>query len=380
MKIIVNATPMLNIATGIGRYLKELYSAISRLHPEHEIQYFNGAGLSTRMPVPPRDNGVWTAAVNLAWKFPWIFPYIARRVVHEKRTRTFLKLSSGFDIYHEAGYFPFKPARGTKTVFTIHDMSLKRLPQCHPRERVRFFNTYFEPSLGNTDAVITPSQFTKDEIKTGYPGLEIPICPTPLGFDPAIFYRRSHGEVASLKKRLGLPDRYLLFVGTADPRKNIKSLVKAIEYLPGHIKLVCTGWSGWAPLIQNRDQALRLKNRLITTGYVGDQDLAGLYTGARAFVYPSVYEGFGLPVLEAMACGCPVVCSNRTSLPEVAGNAAIMVDPHDSDAMAKALDEIFSSDGLYSDMSQKSLARAEKFSWSKTAEKTLALFAEIAGQ
>ena len=378
MKIIVNACPLNNLPTGIGRYIKSLYAQISLSYPEIDINYFDGVRLCKDMPNPPEDQSLWATAVKIAWKLPSFVPYVARVLMHKKNAVKFLKLSKGFDVYHEAGYFPFKTAENVKTVFTVHDISLKTLPDFHPKERVRFFNKYFEKSLQYADVLITPSEFTRNELAKIYPESTLPVHPVPLGYDPDVFYPRKIHETGGCLNQLNLPEKYILFVGTSDPRKNIQTMVRAMAYLPASVKLVCTGWAGWDNLsgLGEKD-AHMLKNRVLLTGYVSDRDLACLYSGARAFVYPSVYEGFGLPILEAMACGCPVVCANRASLPEVAGDAALYCAPDDPECFGDRLNKLLADVGLREKMQMKSIAQAEKFSWAKTAEKTIKVFSDI---
>ena len=376
MKIIVNACPLNNLPTGIGRYIKSLYAQISQSYPEIEINYFDGVRLCKDMPNSPEDQSFWTTAVKIAWKLPPFVPYVARVMMHKKNAARFLKLSKGFDVYHEAGYFPFKAAENVKTVFTVHDISLKTLPDFHPKERVRFFNKYFEKSLQFADVIITPSEFTKNELSKIYPESTLSVHPVPLGYDPDVFCPQEKNEIESCRKKYQIPEKYILFVGTSDPRKNIETIVRAMAYLPASVKLVCTGWAGWDQ--SSRQDAEMVKNRVLLTGYVSDKKLSCLYSGAQAFVYPSVYEGFGLPVLEAMACGCPVVCANRASLPEVAGDAALYCAPDDPECFGEGLNKLFSDVGLCGKMRMKSIAQAEKFSWAKTAEKTIKVFNDIA--
>jgi len=375
VRIIVNAVPLSNITTGIGRYIREVYTCIQNLYPEIEIRYFDGIRICRHMPVPPQGKGIWTFAADLAWRLPAFFPYMARVFAHEISTRRFYRLSQRFDIYHEAGYFPFKTPESVKTLFTIHDMSLKTLPGYHPKDRVLFFRKYFEKSLPHVDAIITPSEFTKKEIKKAYPAIPSESIHTvPLGYDKSLFRLDTQDEIDGFKSRMRLPEKYVLFVGTFDPRKNIQTLLKALARLPVGIQLVCAGWSGWEKTIERSLSAFGIKKRIIFTGYVSDSELALLYSGARVFVYPSYYEGFGLPVLEAMACGCPVICSNAASLPEVAGEAAAYCTPDDAAGLANSIQDIFSCDNLYKQMSERSLVRAQRFNWSKTAEKTLSVF------
>lgn len=378
MRVIVNAIPLLNIPTGIGRYIRELYTEIRRCHPEIHIQFFDGSRLLDAMPTSPGDKGIWSSLVSFAWQIPPIIPYLARVLIHEKRAMLFTKLSRGFDIYHEPGFFPFKAHDSVRTIFTIHDLSLLALPEYHPRERVLFFQRYFEHSLKHTDLIITPSIFTKNEIQHYYPDTGIGIYPVHLGYNRSLFFRQSDSIVARMKNKLDLPDKYVLFVGTSDPRKNIGLIVRMMESLPSSISFVCVGWSGWENKTDYSSSMLN-NRRIKYTGYVSDKMLATLYSGARVFVYPSFYEGFGLPVLEAMACGCPVVCSNRASLPEVAGStgAAVICSPYDYKSFDMAVFSIFKSNALYDRMSSQGVVQAEKFSWQSTAARTIELFANV---
>lgn len=372
MKIIVNATPLQNLPTGIGRYLQSLYKEMAIQHPEAEIRYFDGIGLSKKMPSSPGAESFWAKAVQVAWNMPAIFPYALRTLRHTFQARRFLKLSQGFNVYHEAGYFPFRAAKNVKTVFTIHDISLKILPDFHPKERVRFFNRHFIKSLRQVDAIITPSEFTKNEVAKIYPELKIPLYHVPLGYDPKLFYPQKTHEIKACRNKFQIPEKYIFFVGTSDPRKKIETIVRSLNFLPASVKLVCTGWIGWDK--SSRQKAEVLKDRVISTGYISDKDLACLYSGALAFLYPSVYEGFGLPALEAMACGCPVVCTKCASLPEVAGEAAIFCESNNPEEFAKSVQKILDNEKFQRELRFKSLARAGRFSWKQAAKEAYGIF------
>jgi alpha-1,3-rhamnosyl/mannosyltransferase len=313
----------------------------------------------------------------MAWRLPPGFVYMARVLAYKISARRFYGLCRGFDIYHEAGYFPYKTPGNVKTVFTVHDLSLKMLPQFHPKDRVLFYNRYFEKSLVRADAIITPSDFTAKEITRFYPDLDSAIYPVFLGCDKNLFRTYPEEKIGSFKKQMRLPEKYVLFAGTADPRKNIQTIVDCLDYLPESVKLVCTGWSGWGQGMQKNSCTAGLKERIFFTGYVPDIELSLLYAGARVFVYPSFYEGFGLPILEAMACGCPVICANAASLPEVAGEAAIYCSPDDANGLATAIAEVFDSKDLYARMRLKGFDQAAKFNWSATAEKTVGVFERV---
>jgi alpha-1,3-rhamnosyl/mannosyltransferase len=373
MRIIVNAAPLRNMDTGIGRYIRELYAHIQALRPGIEIGFFNGKGVSGKMPPPAGESSFRSRAIDLAWRMPSLVPYAARVISHERSSRAFRRLCRGYDIYHEAGFFPLETTGSVKTVFTIHDLSLEVHPEFHPRDRVLFSRKYFRTSLDRADALITPSDFTRKEIERVHPSVAVNIHPIHLGVNPSVFFPHAKDEVDAFKTKHRLPERYVLFAATADPRKNMKTLLAALERLPASIALVCTGWSGWGRK-EKKGMPAGMRNRVLFTGYVSDAELALLYSGGRLFAYPSFYEGFGLPVLEAMACGCPVLCSDAASLPEVCEDAALYCPPDDAACMADVISEVFSSDKLYKAMKKKGLQQAKKFRWMISAAETVQVF------
>jgi glycosyltransferase involved in cell wall biosynthesis len=185
-------------------------------------------------------------------------------------------------------------------------------------------------------------------------------------------------DPAPVRAKYHLPGDYLLHVGTLQPRKNLIRLIEAVQLVARHsplVTLVLAGRPGWlsAPILAKaREHAGTVR----VLEYVPDEDLAGLYSGARAFVFPSLYEGFGFPVLEAMACGAPVICSNTSSLPELAGEAALLVDPLDTSALASAILRILSEADLCGRLVEKGSAQIQKFSWTKAAQEALAVLVE----
>lgn len=261
--------------------------------------------------------------------------------------------------------------RGLQTVFTIHDLSLIRYPQFHPRERVLFSGLFLRRRCRSVKSFLTVSDFTKKEASELLGLNNSRITTTHLAHDPEIFFQRTEAEVRQARARFSIPDKYFLFVGTGDPRKNLATIERALELSRGGIPLVVAGWSGW-----NKKQAA--KRHPMFLGYVDDENLAKLYSGAVALLYPSIYEGFGLPILEAMACGCPVICTRKASLPEVAGNAAIYLeDAASAQELAILMSHIASSKSLRSELIESGLRRAALFSWKQTAEKTLKVFTDL---
>ncbi|NJB68754.1 alpha-1,3-rhamnosyl/mannosyltransferase [Desulfobaculum xiamenense] len=368
MRIIVNAIPLMNVNTGIGRYIRQLYAEIET-RSGVEVGYFNGRRVLERMPSPPDDVARKSLVADLFWKLPARVALMVRLAVHMRRQLAFRTAAQGFDVYHETAFFPFDAPAGVRTVFTVHDLSLDRHPEWHPRERVLYFRRHFERSCRHVDEYLSVSRFTRSELAEVHGVAPERVTVTHLAHDPSLFRQRTQDEVAAMRERLGLPEAYFLFVGTGDPRKNVRTAARAAGVMGLDVPLVCAGWSGWGASTPG----------VVPLGYVDDDDLALLYAGARALVYPSLYEGFGLPVLEAMACGCPVLVSPCASLPEVAGDAAlVMADPLDAEGLAAMMRQVATDARLREELSGKGLARAAKFSWKATADATLGALARAA--
>ena len=204
------------------------------------------------------------------------------------------------------------------------------------------------------------------------------ITTTPLAAGPG-FYVPSAAEVDEACARYGLtPGRYLLYLGVLEPRKNVPHLLDAYARIAARfpdVPLVIAGKKGWFyEAIFEKVKALKLEAQVRFPGYVPDADLPRLYGGARAFVYPSRYEGFGLPVLEAMQCGVPTITSNVSSMPEVAGEAALLVSPDDCGGLADAMTRLLTDDALAQDLSRRGLAQARQFTWERCARETRAVY------
>ncbi|WP_243543960.1 glycosyltransferase [Pseudodesulfovibrio tunisiensis] len=245
IRLLVNAIPLTNVATGISRYLRCLYSVLEREHScELDIWYFDGVGIRRDMPFGPENLARWAFMADVFWKLPPRVAYVVRLWVHRRRERLFQQVASGFDVYHEAGFFPFITPTGVKTVFTLHDMSISRFPEHHPRERVLFMSRFLRERTALADRILTVSEFSRNEIVSVLGASPERIDVTPLA--PASVFRPvPEVEMSRLKSRLGLPERYFLFVGSGDPRKNADTIPRALEVAGLDIPLVSVGWSGW---------------------------------------------------------------------------------------------------------------------------------------
>lgn len=289
------------------------------------------------------------------------------------------------DIYHATFLaLPESTQRRTRMrrVQTVYDL----IPVMH-QEWVRYDKRNFTfpmlRALRPDDWALCVSHSTKADL-CAYTGRdESRTLVTHLAADTETFHPcKDAGVVAGVRSRYGIPDgRYVLSVSTLEPRKNIDHLIRCFARLAASerlddLSLVLAGSKGWdyEPVYAAIEQMRELRERVVVTGRVADEDLAALYSGADVFVYPSLYEGFGLPPLEAMQCGVPVITSNISSLPEVVGDAGILVNPHDADALCEALLNVLSDTALRSELANRSLVRARLFSWERCGRETLAAY------
>jgi glycosyltransferase involved in cell wall biosynthesis len=282
-------------------------------------------------------------------------------------------------------YIP--PATGSKPlVLTVHDLAFKILPETAPHAN-RFWHRYFERSLAKASRIITVSEMTRVDLCEFYSVDPSRVTAIHSGVDLDVFKPTSPADVARAKEELGIDGRYLLFVGGIEPRKNLRMLLRGFARLPKDVrpKLVVAGapvhWIPGGPEIMS--SALRtlpedVRKDVILPGYLSEQQKVAMLTGAEALTYPSLYEGFGLPVLEAMACGTPVLTSDLSSLPEVAGGAALYVDPYESSSIAEGMERLLTDDALRARLREEGVAHAQKFTWPETARKTAAVLHEAA--
>jgi glycosyltransferase involved in cell wall biosynthesis len=307
-----------------------------------------------------------------------------RRILWEQAALPVLARQARLDLLHGTiNINPILP--GCPTVVTIHDLSFMRYPQAFPPMQRAYLQSQVRRSTRAARRVIAVSYATKQDvvelfgvaperIDVVHNGVDASFCPAPAA------------EVEAFRRRAGLPERFILHLGTLEPRKNLVRLVQAFAQVrasdPGQppIKLVLAGGKGWSyDTIFAEVDRLGLEQEVLFPGYVADQDLAWWYRATALFVYPSLLEGFGLPVLEAMACGAPTVTSNLSSLPEVAGDAALLVDPTSVDALAAALLRLLADAGLAHDLRARGLAQAACFPWSRTAKQTAAVYRRALG-
>ena len=274
------------------------------------------------------------------------------------------------DLIHATGMAI--PPKSAPLAVTVHDLAFVDHPEHVTRHGLRFFHRSLVLTQRDADVVLCPSNATKREL-TDLGVAEERVHVVPWGVEP---FSVTDEDIARVRARHGVRDRYVLWVGTIEPRKNLAGLITAFRRLRAtDVELLLVGPEGW-----NEDLAARLgghDSRIRAVGFVPTDELRALYAGAAAFCYPSLREGFGIPLLEAMMAGAPVVTSSGTATEEVAGAAGICVDPRDHDAIAQALESVLDDDGLAQRLRADAIARARSFTWSRTGELTMAAYRTI---
>ena len=291
------------------------------------------------------------------------------------------RLVGGIDIFHVSDRLG-PPLKKAKLVVTIFDLTPMKFKGFFTEKAANYFTIYFKEIIPKAAVVIAISQCTKNDILEYFDIAEERVEVIPLAADAN--YKQVQDKIAvdKVKARYKINRDYILFVGTLEPRKNITNIIRAYNMLPHHLKynhlLVICGKKGWYyEEIFRTVEELNLEDNVIFTGYVPDKDVPLLMNGAKVFVYPSFYEGFGLPPLEAMACGTPVISSNVSSIPEVVGNAGILVNPNNVEELSDAIVRVVSNEELRAQLSEKGLRQANKFSWRATVEKTVEVYNRV---
>lgn len=286
------------------------------------------------------------------------------------------------DIFHIPGFAgPFKKGRH-KRVTTVHDLIGIIFPENLGILSRFYWQKWLPACIKKSDAIIAVSECTKQDIirLLGVPEEKIHVVLSAADDRFTVIADRT--KLEEVRNKYDLPQEFILTVGSVEPRKNIHGLIEAfdlyIQESGSNVSLVIVGSKDWGykKAYEEAERRNRL-SRVVFTDYVEDRDLPGIYNLAKFFMLPSFYEGFGLPVLEAMACGKPVICSNRAALPEITHDAAILIDPYSLESLKKAISEVDQDVALNEDLSLKSIRKASEFSWRKTAEDTLKVYENV---
>ncbi|MEA1916099.1 MAG: glycosyltransferase family 1 protein [Campylobacterota bacterium] len=377
LKVVIDATPLLKSLTGVG-YVTYMYSkGLSKLT---KTSYFYAWFYSDELRERPLGN--FEAKVNFVKKYfprPYVVTHIVKSIIFN--IGLFIKKP---DVIFQPNYNIFKTYKNFPTVIVVHDLSHIRYAQFHPDDRVEYFNKNLEYSVQNSSKVVVVSEFTKQELielnLANDDKIEVIYNGVTDGFKPLHVDEISNSffEKYSLKKK-----EYILFVGTFEPRKNLSLLLesysKYVLSTPNPSELVLVGTSGWRDEFFNDvlQEVLKLSS-VKRLGYLSDDELKLVYAGAKMFVFPSFYEGFGLPPLEAMASGTSVIASNVSSIPEVVEDAGILIDPHASNELLEAIKLLDSNDELRAKYEKKGIEQAKKFNWDDSTKRLHAVLENVA--
>lgn len=375
IRLAFNGSALLSPLTGVGQYANSLARCLQATG-ELEIDFFYAAVWSREIRTKPvKEIGILKDLIKKLVPQPykisralqgWRFGLGARRFRPQ--------------IYHEPNFLPFR--FDGPTVITAHDLSWIRYPETHPSERVTVMSELFPKALERANHILTDASYVRQEIIDEFGVAPSRITAIPLGAR-SIFRPRNKDECQSVLAESGVAHRgYILCVGTLEPRKNLELAIRTYAALPPAFRarypLVTVGMKGWLTShLESVMQPLVASGELLPLGYASDEALAALYASAMVLVYPSLYEGFGLPPLEAMASGTPVIVSNRSTLPEVVGNAGVIIDAEDESALREALLRFADDPVFWQSRAAACLEQARRFSWQRCAEQTLAVYRKV---
>jgi len=396
MKIIVNAIPMLSPLTGVGQYLKNIVLNLKKIESENTYEFYYGIKISEKFPVEQKEL-MPSFYKNLRVYYDFLLKkfiprqlryYVGRSIkfllkFYVRQLLSYYTRKRLYDLYFEPNFIPLDEIKAKKVVVTVHDLSFYLYPQWHPKDRVYFFSKYFLRNIKRADVIITVSHFIKQQMEQvfNFNGENIKVVYN--GYDKNIFKHFDNDNKVILDEYLSeknFPSKFILFVGSVEPRKNLKNLLLAYSVLPksltDEVKLVIAGFHGW----KNEEimsLLMKLKKNVFYLGYISDEELAILYNSAVVFVYPSFYEGFGLPNIEAMACGCPVITSDIPVMREICGDAACYVNPYEIESIKDGIIKVLEDEDFRNELVQKGFQRIKNFSWEKSASEHLKIFKSL---
>lgn len=384
MKIALDAQPLFEKEkTGIGWMVQELVTQLLKDgENEYQLNYFAFRNKEKRKE-ELRKYLTPSASLRSCGSMPF---GIYRRIWNALPLPYSMFMGGEADVTQFFNFYIPPGVKGKKVVF-IYDMVWKACPETMEAANRQFLDRQMRGACERADAILTISEFSRGEIIKYMGAAEEKVKVVPCGVNAERFHPRYRPEIAAdAARRYGIDGEYVLYLGTLEPRKNLARLIEAYHMLRDRHKkeklprLVLAGKKGWLyedlfPMVES----FHLEKEVIFTGYVEDAHVPLLLRGACAFVFPSLYEGFGLPPLEAMSCGTPVITSNVSSLPEVAGGAGLLVDPYSAEEICGAMETLVYDNTTRSELARKGLERAGSYTWEGSARKLRNIWAEIAG-
>lgn len=372
-KILIDGFSMIGNLSGIGRYTYEISTNLEKIS-RNNISYDYGF-ISKKLICGKLEQNKNLAFLENSKKMISKIPYakkIARKILDK-----IPQPEQNFDLYFQPNFIPREQIKAKHIVTTIHDFAFLLHRDFHPKERLDYFDKNFFSSVSRSSHIITVSNFIKEEIKlhTNFKDEQISVIYN--GIDHNNFKIYDYTELEAVKNKFKLYKKFILFVGSIEPRKNLLNLLEAYSQMSKNLKnefdLVIIGAKGWENS-QIHDKINALKENVKFLGFVNDIELAKIYNQASLFVYPSFYEGFGIPPIEAMACGAPCLVSNASCIPEICGNFAEYLDPNNINDIKDNIESLLKDEEKREQMSQNGLLHAKTFSWKKSAKEHLKVF------
>lgn len=372
-----------NTRTGVGNYCYQLVDALSKIDTENEYIlypfFYNIFNLDYKVP-----NIKYTGNFKVAFRKNLIPAKMLRDLWFGSMPETIKEFMLGdVDIVHSTTFCaPKFKNKKKKLIVTIYDLTVLTHPECHEEANIKMCTKGINDTVRYADEIIAISEHTKKDLMEILKVPDEMITVTPLAADTSYMPISDSEKLVRVREQYKLPKKFILFVGSLEPRKNVKTLIRAFAGLSEELRkdyyLVIAGAKGWLNSdIPKIVTDLKIEEKVFFTGYIANEDISTVYSLATIFVYPSLYEGFGLPILEAMSCGVPTITSNTSSMPEVAGDAALLINPLDVDELVAALERLLYSDGIQNRMREQGLKRAGEFSWEKCARETLAVYHKV---
>ena len=367
MHVLIDATGITRKKAGVGVYARNLLDHLTRETGDLHFLIL-AQNDDPEMDFSRRPN------VTMLWVPARVFRLLPFRFLLEQ----IYLWHRGVRVVHSLHYaFPlFTP--GTLRVVTFHDMTFFNMPEVHQRFKVFYFRTFMKAAMRRADHIIFISHSAMQDARARLGAPRGRASVIPHGKSDSLRPDLPPERLFAVRSRYGIAERFLLYIGTVEPRKNLPRVVEAFASLAARhtdLQLVIAGKMGWMTEDLTRSiEQLQLESRVLFTGFIDEKDKAPLLAACTVFVYASLYEGFGLPALEALACGAPTVTSNLSSLPEVVGDAALLVDPLDTCALAEAMERLLSTPLLRQRLQKEGPERAAQFTWERTAALTAALY------
>ena len=373
-RIGIDVTSALTQGGGIGRYTRELVHALAAINSVDDL-HLSSARIPDQLLLPyslPEANNITYHALPISER--WLY-----RIWYRLRLPVPVQWFTGpLDLFHSPD-FVLPPTKGNiPTLLTVHDLSFLHYPETFPTNLIDYLNRVVPWSVNRATHILADSMATREDLLSLWMVPPEKVTVLYSGVNEQFKPVEDSKKITAVRQKYGLDDRpYVLAVGTVQPRKNYQMLIRAFqpvaESLPHN--LAFAGGRGWLDE-QMKEEVVRqgLKERVQFTGFVADEDLPALYSGASLLVFPSLYEGFGLPVLEAMACGLPCIISDASSLPEVGGNAAVQLPPENETVWTETLIELLTDEDKQVQMGEAGIVQARSFSWNKAARELMHIY------